>query len=520
MPAVNPIKTCPGCDDPVARKSLPVDQQCSGCRKKERNRVWREANPGAMALNSKRWRDAGNKTTRPVGYAEQQRIRMREQYQENPEVRERVKAAAKKRRLEKPEVIKAEMKAWLDKNRPKVREYQRLYAQDHRLNDPNYLRRSLEAQSMWRLRNWARDPQSNSWIRHAENQAIDHAWRAHLHAWQEDHCYLCNRPTKTLTIEHLIPRSRSGPTTKQNIVFTCRSCNYSRQSRIFWTEWRPPVVEPNTDRCLLRFRTIPAALAAAGIGGQPATDGSFILSTQERKDRPLFIVSTFFGSERNPGSDNGHVACRLRETHPTAIILFDREWYVRRDAVLNMLRSKMGIANRRPGARHLDVAEIDSPASDDFLRRNHVMGPVDAPFRIGLLAEGILVGLGIFADRGETFECVRLAFDGHVPGGMSKIMQGLWRLYGKRTISSYVDVRYANGDGHETIGFHTNGSTPDTYSWVLPDRTQHQRYLSNDNKMSRSLIYFSTDISREDNIRANGIFKIWLPGRLRMRLEP
>ena len=144
------------------------------------------------------------------------------------------------------------------------------------------------------------------------------------------------------------------------------------------------------------------------------------------------------------------------------------------------------------------------------------MGAVSASHRIALTDGNKIVGLGMFADRGEVYECVRLAFAGHVPGGMSRIITSLRRNYEHKPISSYVDTRYADGAGHETIGFTYEGMTPETYMWVFPDRMQHQRYLSNDNKMSRNLIWFDPASSREQNITANGVFRVWTPGRIRM----
>ena len=199
-------------------------------------------------------------------------------------------------------------------------------------------------------------------------------------------------------------------------------------------------------------------------------------------------------------------------------MLFDYEWYGRQQAVLNMLRSKMGIADRNPGARELDIVEVPAEAATNFLRNTHVMGAIDAPYRVALTDGERIYGLGVFADRDEHYECVRLAFAGHVPGGMSRIIHGLWRLHGKRDVSSYIDTRYAAGDGHEVIGFKNVGQTPETYLWVFPDRIQHQRYLSNDNKLSRNLIYFNPELTREANIAANGVFKLWIPGRNKLVL--
>ena len=514
----NPIKSCPGCIDSEKRKAVPFAGQCSACRKKERNRLWRDQNPGAMAANAKKWRDAGNKSERPEGYAEAQRQRHAAKYASDADYRERAKGYARKRRAEKPETVKLELKAWTAKNRDRVRSYARDYQSTRRSEDPVFHQRCLDLQSMWRIRKWAKDPQSDSWIRHVENQSILPAWRARLRIWQDKRCYVCNAVSDRLTIEHLVPRSRGGPTVTQNITYSCRSCNFSRQHRIWGPEWNPAAVEPAYDGFMVRYLTISAALKDAGLGGRLDSDGGFILESGHRPPRKLYVLSTFSCSERNPGSLGGRFASALRAAETTSVIVFDSEWYSRQAAIINMLRSKMGIAERRIGARSLSVVSVAPAAAAEFLRSRHAMGSVDGSFRVGLTDGSRLAGVGVFADRGDVYECVRLAFDGHVAGGMSRIMTGLWRAHGRKPISSYVDTRYADGAGHESIGFTSQGRTPESYLWVFPDRMQHQRYLSNDNKMSRNLIWFDPLLSREENIKANGIFRVWIPGRSRFLL--
>ena len=515
----NPIKSCRGCTDAAVRAKMPHEEQCNACRKKELNRKWRLANPGAMAANARKWREAGNKNVRPEGYEEQQRLKKLEKYRNDPEHREKAKAAAKQRRLEKPDIVKAETKSWMERNRPAVRRYQSDYQRERRASDPEFHQRLLTAQSMWRIRHWAKDPQSNSWIRHLENQSIDPVWRQRLHVWQDNRCYMCNKKDNNMTIEHIIPRSRSGPTVKQNIVYTCSSCNYSRRALIWGTEWQPRNVDTSLTDLTVTYKTISHALREAGLEAAENGRGGFRIHSDKRaSSRDLYILSTFAASERNVSSRDGRFACILRDADPNAIILFDYEWYARAKAVLNMLRSKMGIAEKGIGARELSVVEVSAEDATVFLRDHHVMGAVDAPFRIGLANGEMLCGVGLFADHGDSYECVRLAFRGHVPGGMTRIIQGLRRLHGNRPVTSFIDTRYATGAGHGTVGFTYEGRTEETYLWVLPDRVQHQRYLSNDNKMSRNLLYFNPDLPREKNIRANGIFKVWVPPRAKMLL--
>lgn len=484
-------------------------------------RLWRLAHPGANAVRAKQWRQAGNRSTRPEGYLEQQRLRAHESYHTNPEYRERTKEHARRKRKEQPALVKAALATWQEKNRGHMREYQAAYQRNRRATDPEYRQRALTSQTMWRLRHWAKDSHSDSWTRQRENKAIDPAHLRKLRGWQGGRCYLCNQISSDLWIEHLVPRARGGGVLDpQNIVYACPACQTSRQDKFFHLEWRPKVIEPDESGSLLRYTVLSQALTEAGLGGSLDSSGAFVLDTAARDSRPLFVVSTFAGSERNPGAQGGRIACRLQAQNPSAIVLFDHEWYGRREAILNMLRSKMGIAIRGPGARELSIVDVDPERARKFLGAHHAMGSVDAAYRIGLTDGTDLFGLGVFADREDSYECVRLAFKGHVAGGMSRIMQAVGRLHGTRSISTYIDTRYATGDGHEGVGFQLRGRTPETYQWVFPNRMQHQRYLSNDNKMSSNLLLFNPEASREDNFRANGVFRIWIPGRIRMVWKP
>jgi len=50
-----------------------------------------------------------------------------------------------------------------------------------------------------------------------------------------DQCIYCGRE-KTLTVEHILPRSRGGPDSPDNAVFVCRECNSSKGDRRLY-EW-------------------------------------------------------------------------------------------------------------------------------------------------------------------------------------------------------------------------------------------------------------------------------------------
>jgi hypothetical protein len=463
------------------------------------------------------WRKT-HKANRSKESKEKSKARMREQYATDPEYRERIKTAVKEYRKANPEKVREANRKWLDKNRPQQREYHRNYNRERWNNDPDFHKRSLEAKTIWRMRNWAKLADGEGWIHNIKDQQIDVTILRRLHAWQSGRCYICNRISENLTVEHLIPRSRNGPTIPGNIVLSCPECNYSRQNKILHTEWMPEVIEAQTFDLAITTSRISKILTEYGLN--PKLSGEFFTISGPLATKHLHIISTFSGSERNPGSKSGRFATWITQDDPDAIALFDYEWFSRQSAALNMLRAKVGISERTFSARQLTIIEPRPDTGREFLNTHHLMGDFSSTYRIGLNVDDILYGLGVFIDKGKYYECARLAFRGHVPGGMSKIIKYLWRTYDQKPILSFVDSRYASGLGHETIGFERIGLSPETYLWVFPDRVQHQRYLSSDNKLSKALLYFNPKLHREANIAANGLHRIWLPPKLKILLKP
>jgi len=408
-------------------------------------------------------------------------------------------------------------KRWVEINRGHLNEKGRVYSADKRANDPEWHARELERKTMWRLRNWHNIQEANGWIKYVPSERICLQNFRDLRGWQQGHCYFCNRfmdkDGMFMTVEHILSRYHGGPDLKQNIGLTCSNCNFSRRHKIYHVEWKPQAgILPVTDKFFITSAYVGRKLTNAGIDWSKDEDGNWVLKAVNGRERHFFIVSTFFASDRNPASNGGKVCRMLQQKYDDPLILLDREWYERTGACLNMLRSKMGISDRGPYARKLELVEVSQSDANVFLDEHHVMGTKkNVAIRLGLTDGSTLHAVALFSDKGPNYEWDRLALRGHIAGGMSKLMKGLWTTHGYKPIRSYVDSRYADGGGHETIGFQHLGMTQETYQWVFPDRIQHQRYLSNDNKMSQNLLYFNPELSREDNILANGVFKIWTP---------
>ena len=57
--------------------------------------------------------------------------------------------------------------------------------------------------------------------------------------YYENECAYCCKKTHRLEIEHVIPLSKGGFDSFDNITVSCKSCNSSKRDRILWSEWVP-----------------------------------------------------------------------------------------------------------------------------------------------------------------------------------------------------------------------------------------------------------------------------------------
>jgi hypothetical protein len=64
-------------------------------------------------------------------------------------------------------------------------------------------------------------------------------WRQSIREAWNNKCAYCNNPpidTRSLTVDHVKPKSKGGEDRTSNCVPACRSCNHSKGS-MEWTSW-------------------------------------------------------------------------------------------------------------------------------------------------------------------------------------------------------------------------------------------------------------------------------------------
>ena len=81
----------------------------------------------------------------------------------------------------------------------------------------------LESEDLKRERRRARELRESQWWKRRQAKGV---------------CYYCSRktPPKELTMDHIVPISRGGKSTKGNVVVSCKECNNAKK-HLLPMEW-------------------------------------------------------------------------------------------------------------------------------------------------------------------------------------------------------------------------------------------------------------------------------------------
>lgn len=146
--------------------------------------------------------------------------KVKEQYRRYYEVNaERIKAKDRAYRAANKEV----WRRFYEKNAEKRKAYTRQYRLSN-LDKVNDSRRDWRKNNIEHVRMKARDYAHRRRLLKSSGQFSPAEWRE-IKQRQGGRCFYCEKKTKMLEIEHVIPLSRGGAHAASNIVAACRPCN-------------------------------------------------------------------------------------------------------------------------------------------------------------------------------------------------------------------------------------------------------------------------------------------------------
>ena len=198
-------------------------------------------------------------------------------------------------------------------------------------------------------------------------EASHFAW---LESWQGLRCYYCNSDISGYSEkEHIIPITKGGLHSADNLVLACKACNgpSNKWTKYLQLEWEPRITQ--------------------------------ILNSEMYSDEILEtfgfeackVYSSFLSSTRNLGDYAAH----WMEVEDLGCAYFLHfEWEHRRSAIENSLWSSLGHPIRRTFARNTEIEEITKDEAEQFLESYHIQGFKASSIYLGLRdRDGVIVGV-------------------------------------------------------------------------------------------------------------------------------
>lgn len=151
------------------------------------------------------------------------------------------------------------------------------------------------------------------------------------------------------------------------------------------------------------------------------------------------------------------------------ITIFHHEWKdpKKRMIIESMLRSKIKKSNNVIFARKTDLIGISSKQAEKFHNDNHISGYVPSSTNVALVNEfGDIVSVMSFSktrfNKKYDFEITRFSVlrGWSVPGAASKMLSHFRKNNQGKSILTYADLRFGEGEVYEKIGFEFLYETP------------------------------------------------------------
>lgn len=194
------------------------------------------------------------------------------------------------------------------------------------------------------------------------------------------------------------------------------------------------------------------------------------------------------------------------------IHIFENEWLFKTDIVKSRIRNLIGLNDKKFFARKCSIEEISSPEAVCFMDKNHIQGGINSSINIGLKAKDNLVAVMSFSKerfgKKYEYELTRFCTDRgtSVIGGASRLLKYFERKYNPKSLVSYADRRWSNGNMYKKLGFTLDHISPPCYWYFrngeiecLRSRIEFQKH-----KLKTILPKFDPSKSEIVNMMDNG----------------
>lgn len=178
------------------------------------------------------------------------------------------------------------------------------------------------------------------------------------------------------------------------------------------------------------------------------------------------------------------------------------------EIVKSMVNVVAGTVSRKIAARSCNLIQIQTHKANEFLERNHLLGsPKIGSKYVGLIHNDELVMLiGYRFNRADSkMEITRVCtvINTIAVGGFSKLLNFLEKHHFPASITTIVDVRYADGHSLERCG------------WVKEKEYLQYEYTNFTHRLDKRQFRVKAGVNEAKAAAEQGYYRIWGPGRER-----
>ena len=196
--------------------------------------------------------------------------------------------------------------------------------------------------------------------------------------------------------------------------------------------------------------------------------------------------------------------------------IMEHEWNLKKDIVKSILSHILGKCYNKVYGRECIIKEIDSSKCKPFLDENHMQGNDHSTYKYGLYFKEELVSVMTFCksrfDRKMEYEMSRFCnkIDTMVLGGASKLFKHFIKNINPKSVVSYSDRRYFDGELYKNLGFQFVNNSPPNYYYILNNyKTAQHRMSWQKSKLKNRLENFDPNLSEWENMKNHGFDRIW-----------
>lgn len=225
----------------------------------------------------------------------------------------------------------------------------------------------------------------------------------------------------------------------------------------------------------------------------------------------LYWHSENYGGKSNTYHRDKYEMCKRKGY--TLLTIFETDDITK---VKNLIRLKMGSMNKIY-ARDTTCVTIDSEIAREYHNKYHLHNSIGGCCHYGLMSkDNQLVGvMSIHKSRYNKnfmYEISRLTFsDIRVIGGTSKLIQTFIRNDNPKSIITYSDLRFGDGNSYAKSGFtRMNNSAPNYWYFHKSNATQlHSRVKFQKHKLINTIEKYDDLLTEYQNMKLNGWDRIW-----------